>query len=826
MKNLLLLSILSLAGFFVGACENVQLSFLFNPSIAPTVVNYTLENANGGVETFSVEINPNGYGTTTHCLPLSCFELNFIFSNIQPADVYSIAYTAGNVTENWIPNFSNNGAIENPFTFCVDTSNCFLAADIITAVCGQVTLIATSNAANALYSFYVDNEIYTSQESVLVLDNLSIGEHTYCVTSTADICDNEEVCGSFIVDACDCPNELVVDMVSDCLAIFHPEMFTPDAFVLYYVDGVQVSLGEPVFTYLFSSSGEFEVCMESCGEFYCQTFIVEGCGNSGDCPTTTFYQGDGCSWQFEIGSFSPGENVTWNFGDGTEIDGGHFIEYVYDAPGEYQVTAFYTSNGCPNGTAFSFDINVEGCGNECDPYLEVTNDGCNYTVTLFPELGWIDQVYWTVNNLTMVGSTTMTFELPEQGLNVICAESVNTICNQGYSICTTVESIGCAADCTPYLFHLIAPVEPGAVQIINWQIAGENGIVESGVQTFVNDNPTFVQDFCLPDGCYSILIQSTTPVQNTQVWMSNANGETPWSADPIWDSLSAYFQFGVNADCNDTEDCTLEVAYSQTENGNNLFTAFPSFDGAVVDWFLDGEFYETGNIVDGVFDAGVHEMCASYETPNCPEGATQCITFVILADIPACTEVLISIDPQGLPTNDLNFDFQLETVFENLPLEISGAFTIYEECNGTFIGVCLPNGCYTLSMSMEEFLQFGILINVLVEGGLDVNYIIDPLTQTVGLEFGINNNCDNSVNEFSFEKVSVYPIPSQGVLVLSQSQSATSWQIFDLSGRMVLSGANLQGIATIDASVLSNGNYLLQLHQQDAVTFQKIQILK
>jgi hypothetical protein len=43
---------------------------------------------------------------------------------------------------------------------------------------------------------------------------------------------------------------------------------------------------------------------------------------------------------------------------------------------------------------------------------------------------------------------------------------------------------------------------------------------------------------------------------------------------------------------------------------------------------------------------------------------------------------------------------------------------------------------------------------------------------------------------------------------------------------MVLSGANLQGIATIDASALSNGNYLLQLQQEDAVTFQKIQILK
>ena len=119
MKNLLLLFMLSLAGLGVGACENVQLSFLFNPSVAPAVVNYTLENANGGIETFSIEINPNGYGTTTLCLPVSCFELNFIFSNIQPADVYSITYIAGNVTETWTPNFSNNGAIENPFTFCV-----------------------------------------------------------------------------------------------------------------------------------------------------------------------------------------------------------------------------------------------------------------------------------------------------------------------------------------------------------------------------------------------------------------------------------------------------------------------------------------------------------------------------------------------------------------------------------------------------------------------------------------------------------------------------------------------------------------------------------
>lgn len=824
MKKLLLLSFLFTLGFQSISCENVALTFLFNPSIAPGVITYTLENSNGGIETYNVEINPNGYGTASVCLPNSCFELGFVYNIIQPGDVYSVTYSSNSVTSVWTPNFSDNGAIENPLTFCVESQACSLGADAITELCGQATIVATSSAPNALYNYYIDGQFYTSGESVLTLDNLAIGEHTYCVTSTADICNDQEACGSFVVQSCDCPSELVVNMLNDCLAIFHPELFEPEAFVLYYVNGEQVSNGEPIFTYQFSGSGEFEVCMESCEEMYCQTFMIDGCLD--DCPTETFAQGDGCSWQFEIGSFSPGESVIWNFGDGTEVVGGHYIQHEYEASGEYVVTANYTSNACPNGTSFTFIATADGCPNECNPTLGYSNDDCSYTFSLTPEAGWVDQIYWTVNNDFFVGSSTMTFEFLDAGVYVVCAESFNSICEQGFSICATVESSGCAPDCTPYLFHLDAPVEPGAIQVIYWQVSDANGMVAAGTQTFLNDTPAFVEDFCLPDGCYSIILQSSQPIANTQAWMSNANGEVPWSSDPMWDSMSALLEFGVNTDCNETVGCSLELEYYQTENGNNFFTAYPSVDGTEVDWFLDGVFYETGNVVDGSFEAGIHEMCAVFETPDCPEGVTQCLTFVILG-LPECSEVLINIDPQGIPGLDLDFEFQLESMFDQIPWEFDGALTIYEETDGTFIGICLPDGCYTLSMTMDEFLQFGILINILVEGGLDVNYVIDPLTQTVGLEFGVNNNCENDITEVENENISVYPSPSSGILNLSQtSNSPLSWQVYDLSGRMVLLGSNLSGASTINASELSNGHYLLKLQMNETLSIHPFQIFK
>ncbi|MGB1122710.1 MAG: hypothetical protein ACPG08_04220, partial [Flavobacteriales bacterium] len=67
------------------------------------------------------------------------------------------------------------------------------------------------------------------------------------------------------------------------------------------------------------------------------TFCIEQ-GWEYSCPEAIGYAaGEGCTWAFEIGSFQEGEEVMWNFGDGSEpIWGGHFIEYEYGAAGTYE----------------------------------------------------------------------------------------------------------------------------------------------------------------------------------------------------------------------------------------------------------------------------------------------------------------------------------------------------------------------------------------------------------------------------------------------------------------------------------------------------------
>ncbi len=182
-----------------------------------------------------------------------------------------------------------------------------------------------------------------------------------------------------------------------------------------------------------------------------------------DCPDEIdFAQGEGCAWAFEIGGFVPGESVLWTFGDGTSVEGGHFVQHVFPEDGGYGVTAVYTSSLCPGGVTLQTEVEVTGCSETTNcTWVPVTNDaGCNVWEVGFPELPVGSSVVWTAGN-QILGDGPWTAFAPDW--SVIEAECVPVVAQLAVPGCPTqaVTVLLCEEDCTEG-----CPIEVAAEQVM------------------------------------------------------------------------------------------------------------------------------------------------------------------------------------------------------------------------------------------------------------------------------------------------------------------------------------------------------------------------
>jgi hypothetical protein len=94
----------------------------------------------------------------------------------------------------------------------------------------------------------------------------------------------------------------------------------------------------------------------------------------------------------------------------------------------------------------------------------------------------------------------------------------------------------------------------------------------------------------------------------------------------------------------ENQPCEIEVAVleEQTCSMFNLVATTPN-TGAQIYWSINGEPYTTGGFFSWeASNPGAYQICASFETPDCPEGVFWCETFVVS---PECFE------------NDCPYDF-------------------------------------------------------------------------------------------------------------------------------------------------------------------------
>jgi len=386
-----------------------------------------------------------------------------------------------------------------------------------------------------------------------------------------------------------------------------------------------------------------------------------------------------------------------------------------------------------------------------------------------------------------------TFEL-EPGEHVICGLLPGT------EFCETME----------FCFDVIAE-DCDCPSVIEVDTNGCIAVFE------LNMNGGMVTYTILGDG-----LQETFAEENSIfTWLAPENGfyeVCAYYESDFCEGISLCTGFEIT-NCSEEAPCAMEFEYTSGEDGYYFFEASNNQD-APTSWYVNGEYIETGDAFDWTFDEpGSYEVCAAIETEMCPEGITTCINIFVPEDN-NCTEVTIIIDVDG----DLLEDFDIAFELEGLDFPFGGDFTIYENCGSTIIAFCVPDGCYEMTMSLEEFLEVAILFELFVDGGIEYEYVIDPLTQTVTIEFGINTDCSTGILENETQTLAVYPIPSSAQINVQHTMSNASWMIFDAQGRRVENGTTSGNqLLVIDIQSYAAGTYVIQLIGEDATMQQRFQ---
>jgi PKD repeat protein len=368
------------------------------------------------------------------------------------------------------------------------------------------------------------------------------------------------------------------------------------------------------------------------GTTVCVDIYVEDEG--GDCPQDIYMaaQGDCGCYVFEIGSFAEGENVSWDFGDGTYLEGGHFAQHCYEDDGFYVVTAWYESNACA-GALYTLGVAQVDCVEENCPDSVWMNEGNNCGCYAF-EIGSFAEgevVVWNFGDgVSVTGGHFIEHCFEVDGEYVITAFYTSNSC-PGETYTLGVANVNCDEECTEVNIAMDSFVGGGGPAFVEYTVTEVGGDIQlSGICQY-NIEVAYHDIFgCLENGCYEVDIWSDTPLDIGEAFFTSAsaNGSPLTIVDgPNYDGeYHLSYTFSLNGDCGE-EECNIELDLSAIECGWMLFSAYGVPNEVNVTWTIDGEFASIGGPQeDFVFeDDAVHIVCASYTTPDCPDGVSSCV---------------------------------------------------------------------------------------------------------------------------------------------------------------------------------------------------------
>jgi PKD repeat protein len=168
-------------------------------------------------------------------------------------------------------------------------------------------------------------------------------------------------------------------------------------------------------------------------------------------------------------------------------------------------------------------------------------------------------------------------------------------------------------------------------------------------------------------------------------------------------------------DCNTTVECPTEIwSGAGAECGVMNFEIGSFVAGENVMWFPGDE---SGAVQGGHFfshiyaNPGTYNVCAFYTTPLCPNGVELCTTIEVEACEQPCNEIGFGIDSYILEGGTPWLTYMISNVESGI-LVTSGVAEYTENDPYFDTPLCLPDGCYYLSIDNNNPLLIGQGVNI------------------------------------------------------------------------------------------------------------------
>jgi PKD repeat protein len=518
--------------------------------------------------------------------------------------------------------------------------------------------------------------------------------------------------------------------------------------------------------------------------------------------------------------------MTWDFGDGTTMEATWVVSHEFE-PGSYVICGSVNDEVC--GVVMDcFEIDVTDPFAICGLNVDIVQQTCSLLVMSASTAEENSEIHWTVDGEEYNVGPVTTFDLVN-GMHNICAWYHSATCDTIIESCQMIE-FGCT--CTEADMTLSSLTSEGGPEFVYWSLYNLNDLMLSnGVLGFNEEITEATANLCIEDGCYYIQLESPIPLNNPNNFTQSilVNGQAialdllPQSNGNL---LNLYF--GINSDCEPVTSCN--AAYFADYNSQSGFVGFNNTSDYIgnAEWlwtFGNGEQSTEQFPSLNYMENGVYEVCLTVSTEDCQstncqniliQGATSCQTNLVLFNITADY-----IDNQQV--DFVNFSLQVE----DQPIQEWSMVTNIGFSSG--IEICLPDNCYTLEISSDSPLLANSITTTILEGNQNIgtlSYLNNALSDS--LQFGLNIDCVDNVMESSFGNFLIFPNPAgeQVRIQMTQNQPMQILEIYDGTGRLVVSQNPKTYGVDLDLSMLPQGLYTVRISDLLHTSTQKLEILR
>lgn len=636
----------------------------------------------------------------------------------------------------------------------------------------------------------------------------------------------------------ECPSEIWTGTGAECGVInFEIGSFVEGENVTWFPgDDSGPQQGGHFFTHTYESPGTYGVCAfytsPLCpgGVELCTEITVEAC-NTELCPTGIIAEEIDCdTYVLHIQGIDNAE-VTWNFEDGTVINGGITAEHTWLENGIYIVTAEVSAPQCPvvpptNIFTFIYTVQIDcATSPECPTQIwSGPGDACgvmNFEIGSFVEG---ENVVWYPGDESgaVTGGHFFSHTYENPGSYTVCAFYTTPLCPDGVELCTTIIVEPCEQPCNDIGFGIDSYLLEGGTPWLTYMISNvESGmLVTSGVAEYTENDPYFDTPLCLPDGCYYLSIDNNNPLligQGVNVFFILNSVNLMENATIIYqDEIAITYLIGVNTDCAGPPTCeaAFEPVYTNTP-GHIEFINNSTFSGiAEFSWE-----YGNGTISDGPAgnvqyeSNGVYTVCLTVTTGNCSNTTCQ-VVIVDDMEVPCeFNEVTLYVQAQYFEPISEIFQVIITNgllVVDELTFETSG------NLNDT-LEFCVPDGCYGVSLSSELPIQaLSFVCTFIGENTQQLGELQLSVGETsISAVVGVNMDCTIGVEESTTKEINVFPNPATDKIQFVSEETIHCIEIFEITGKRVVSLIPNQTQVQFNTSAWSNGLYVAHVVSGD-----------